>query len=54
MLCVIERMDAPNDLKSQISDLKSLGEGISRHLQADSRLGKQPSEFRNHWTATSE
>ena len=32
MLCVIERMDAPNDLKSQISDLTSLGEGISRQI----------------------
>ena len=32
MLCVIERMDASNDLKSQISDLKSLGEGISRQI----------------------
>lgn len=32
MLCVIERMDAPNDLKSQISDLKSCGESISRQI----------------------
>ncbi|MEJ7591706.1 MAG: four helix bundle protein [Planctomycetaceae bacterium] len=33
MLCVIELMDAPADLKSQISNLKSLVEGISRQLR---------------------
>ena len=33
MLCVIERMDAPENLRSQISNLKSTAEGISRQLQ---------------------
>ena len=33
MLCVIERMDAPENLRSQISNLKSNAEGISRQLQ---------------------
>ena len=33
MLCVIEFMDAPENLKSQISNLKSLSEGISRQLR---------------------
>lgn len=33
MLCVIELMDAPADLKSQISDFKSMSEGISRQLR---------------------
>ena len=33
MLCVVELMDAPDDLKSQISNLKSLSEGISRQLR---------------------
>lgn len=33
MLCVIERMDVPEDLKSQISNLKSNAEGISRQLR---------------------
>ena len=33
MLCVIELMGATPDLKSQISDLKSLSEGISRQLR---------------------
>ena len=33
MLCVIELMDAPKDLKSQISNLKSLSEDISRQLR---------------------
>ena len=33
MLCVIELMDAPEDLKSQISNLKSLSEGIARQLR---------------------
>lgn len=33
MLCVIELMDASADLKSQISDLKSRSEGISRQLR---------------------
>jgi four helix bundle protein len=33
MLCIIERMDAPENLKSQISNLKSNAEGISRQLR---------------------
>ena len=33
MLCVVELMDAPADLKSQISNLKSLSEGVSRQLR---------------------
>lgn len=33
MLCVIERMDVPENLRSQISNLKSNAEGISRQLQ---------------------
>jgi four helix bundle protein len=33
MLCVVERMDALDDLKSQISNLKSVAEGISRQLR---------------------
>lgn len=33
MLCVIERMDAPENLRSQISNLKSSAEGISRQLR---------------------
>jgi len=33
MLCVIERMESPEDLKSQISNLKSNAEGISRQLR---------------------
>lgn len=33
MLCVIERMDAPENLRSQISNLKSNAEGISRQLR---------------------
>lgn len=33
MLCVIERMDAPHNLRSEISNLKSIAEGISRQLR---------------------
>ena len=33
MLCVVELMNAPADLKSQISNLKSWSEGISRQLR---------------------
>jgi four helix bundle protein len=33
MLCVIERMDAPENLRSLISNLKSNAEGISRQLR---------------------
>lgn len=33
MLCVVERMDAPENLRSQISNLKSSAEGISRQLR---------------------
>ncbi|MCA9009558.1 MAG: four helix bundle protein [Planctomycetaceae bacterium] len=33
MLCVIERMNAPEDLRSEISNLKSNAEGISRQLR---------------------
>lgn len=34
MLCFIERLDAFADLKSQVGDLKSSAEGISRQLRA--------------------
>ena len=33
MLCVVERMDVPDNLKSEISNLKSNAEGISRQLR---------------------
>ncbi|MFO1003196.1 MAG: four helix bundle protein [Planctomycetaceae bacterium] len=33
MLCVIERMEPPENLRSQISNLKSNAEGISRQLR---------------------
>lgn len=33
MMCVVELMDVPDDLKSQISNLKSLSENISRQLR---------------------
>ena len=33
MLCVVELMDVPANLKSPISNLKSLSEGISRQLR---------------------
>ena len=33
MLCVVEIMDVPENLKSQISNLKSLSENISRQLR---------------------
>jgi chromosome segregation ATPase len=34
MLCFLERLSAFNDLKSEISNLKSEVEGISRQLRA--------------------
>jgi len=34
MLCLMERMEGCADLKSEISDLKSLAEGTSRQLRA--------------------
>ena len=34
MLCLMERMEGFPDLKSEISDLKSLAEGTSRQLRA--------------------
>jgi four helix bundle protein len=34
MLCLLERMENFGDLKSEISDLKSLAESISRQLRA--------------------
>jgi four helix bundle protein len=34
MLCLVERLPALSDLKSEISDLKSTAEGISRQLRA--------------------
>ena len=34
MLCFIERLEAFQDLKSEISNLKSSAEGISRQLRA--------------------
>jgi four helix bundle protein len=34
MLCLLERLPAFTDLKSEISDLKSLAEGASRQLRA--------------------
>ncbi|MDA1230712.1 MAG: four helix bundle protein [Planctomycetota bacterium] len=33
MLCVVERMDGPENSRSQISNLKSLSENISRQLR---------------------
>ena len=33
ILCVMERMDGFSDLKSEISDLKSLAESVSRQLR---------------------
>jgi hypothetical protein len=33
MLCVIERMDVPESLRFEISNLKSNAEGISRQLR---------------------
>lgn len=37
MLCVMERMAAFSDLKSELSNLKSLAEGISRQLRGWAR-----------------
>jgi septal ring factor EnvC (AmiA/AmiB activator) len=34
MLCLIERLDPFEDLRSEISDLKSLAESIARQLRA--------------------
>lgn len=34
MLCLLERLPAFSDLKSEISNLKSLAESISRQLRA--------------------
>jgi four helix bundle protein len=34
MLCLVERLPAISSLKSEISNLKSMGEGISRQLRA--------------------
>jgi len=34
MLCLLERLPGFEDLKSQISDLKSLAESVSRQLRA--------------------
>jgi len=34
MLCLVERLPAFSDLKSEISNLKSTAEGISRQLRA--------------------
>lgn len=34
MLCMLERLPRINDLKPEISDLKSKGESISRQLRA--------------------
>jgi four helix bundle protein len=34
MLCLVERLPAFSNLKSEISNLKSMGEGVSRQLRA--------------------
>ena len=54
MLCLLERLPAFNDLKFQISDLKSPAEEISRQLRAwaDS-LQNSPIKGQRHLTATS-
>jgi four helix bundle protein len=52
MLCVMERMDAFTDLKSEISNLKSLAEGISRQLHGWAQhLQDSPIRGQRHLTA---
>ena len=52
MLCVMERMNAFADLKSEISNLKSLAEGISRQLRGWAQhLQDSPIRGQRHLTA---
>jgi four helix bundle protein len=54
MLCVMERMEAFGDFKSEISDLKSLAEGISRQLRGWAQhLQDTPIRGQRHVTAKS-
>jgi len=54
MLCVMERMDAFSDLKSEISNLKSLAESISRQLRGWAQhLQDTPIRGQRHLTTKS-
>jgi four helix bundle protein len=54
MLCVMDRMAAFSDLKSEISDLKSLAESISRQLRAWAQhLQDSPIRGQRHVTSKS-
>jgi four helix bundle protein len=54
MLCVMDRMFAFSDLKSEISDLKSLAESISRQLRAWAQhLQDSPIRGQRHVTSKS-
>lgn len=52
MLCVMERMNAFGNLKSEISNLKSLAEGVSRQLRGwAQRLQDSPILGQRHLTS---
>ena len=52
MLCVMERMAAFSDLKSEISNLKSVAEGISRQLRGWAQhLQDSPIRGQRHLTS---
>jgi four helix bundle protein len=54
MLCVMERMEAFSDLKSEISNLKSLAESISRQLRGSAQhLQDTPIRGQRHLTTKS-
>jgi four helix bundle protein len=54
MLCVMERMAAFSDLKSEISDLKSIAESISRQLRGWAQhLQDTPIRGQRHVTSKS-
>ena len=54
MLCVMDRMPAFSDLKSEISDLKSLAESISRQLRGWAQhLQDTPIRGQRHLTSKS-
>ncbi|HSZ21330.1 MAG TPA: four helix bundle protein [Candidatus Acidoferrum sp.] len=54
MLCVMDRMSAFSDLKSEISDLKSLAESISRQLRGWAQhLQDTPIRGQRHVTSQS-
>ena len=54
MLCVMERMSAFTDLKSETSDLKSLAESISRQLRGSAQhLQDTPIRGQRHMTSKS-